>query len=417
MAGSGIPISGYSDMWAITGPAVLSGPSSFPNEAQERRYLTQFWLNSPQILDGGKRAEDYIMKDDGSTAQNSLPGSSRSTEDPQVMAQVSADWRLTEDYIQVNHIIRALNEGGGSTEARYLQFKSEQAKAERRLATSYCNKFEADWFAQPNVTTMEGASTLGAIDPYSFWTFVNEYGANSSSLYDAADPSMPYGTGLPNGFTTINGINPSTEKWFRTWQVPYGADGDITTSTVNSAGHSWISGMTRLMTLTGYGPLPWRGGESTQNDPTYNTDYIIPVSTNGNAFVHKLAVSNSNFFKSPSGNDPFFPHLSFAGIPIVPCSYMDKAAVYPTSGTTAPTAGNGATETSADVTGPRFPLLSRQHIAWFFHQKFNFYFWPEKSPSRQWDTTIYPISTLHNRICRSRRKMGILYPSADFTVA
>jgi hypothetical protein len=416
MAASGVPLSGYSDMWALTGPAVLHGPGDFPNEASERRYITEFFLKGTMNLDGGKRAEDYIMKDDGSTAANALPGAVRSTEMPQVMAQVSADWRLTEDYIQVNHIIRAINEGGGSTEARYHQFKSEQKKEEKRLATSYCNKFETDWFAQPNSSTMDGAATVGAIDPYPFWTFVNEYGADGT-IYDSVDASMPQGTGLPNGFTTICGINPTTNKWYRPWQIPYGADGDITTTTVNPAGHSWISGMTRLMTLTGYGPLPWRAGEATQNDPGYSSDYIMPVSTNGRAFVHKLSISNHQFFQSPKANDPFFGQLYFNGIPIVAHPGMDKAAVYPTSSHTAPVFGAGVVETAADIAGPRFPLLSREHIAWFFHSKFNFYFWPEKNPARQWDTTIYPISTLHNRICRSRRKMGILYPSADIVVA
>jgi hypothetical protein len=97
---------------------------------------------------------------------------------------------------------------------------------------------------------------------------------------------------------------------------------------------------------------------------------------------------------------------------------MDTARVYPTSGTTAPLAGLGATETGTNsvgtavaVAGPRFPVLSRKHLKWIMHSTFNFYMWPTRTPARQWDTEISPISTLHNRFCTSRRKMGIIAPA------
>jgi hypothetical protein len=75
--------------------------------------------------------------------------------------------------------------------------------------------------------------------------------------------------------------------------------------------------------------------------------------------------------------------------------------------------GAGATESTADIAGPRYPILSRKHIQWIMHSLYNFYMWEPRSPSRQWDVEITPISTLHNRICRSRRKMAIVYPTAD----
>lgn len=406
--GSGIPTSAFNDINLITGPAVLNSRDDFPNEAQERSYLTGFFLTNALDLQGGKRPEMFVMKDDGSTATNNLPSAMRSVSDPQVMAQLVTEWRLTEDVMAPNVIMRALNEGGGgSMEARYHQMMSEKKKEEQRLATSYCNKFEADWFAQPNATTQQGTS--GATDPDPFWMYVNEYGADGL-IFDSTDASFPSQTGLPAGVTTICGRDPVVDKWYRAWQIPY--SGTVDTSTVNPGGHLLIQAFKKACNLVQYGPLPWRKEHSDQNTAKYNPDYVVPVSINGDALIHTLAASNSNFFRS-APNDPYFPNLSFAGIPFLPCSWMDKAKVYPTSGTTAPAVGAGATETTAANGGPRFPFLSRRQIKWVMHSTYNFYMWEPRSPSRQWDVEISPVSTLHNRICRSRRKLAIVYPSDD----
>lgn len=401
MAGLGV----YQDFNTITGPVVLHSPMDFTNEAQEQVYLTSFWMNGKVTLDGGKTIEHFVMKDDGSTAANNALGQVRATFDPSVMANLSDYWKLTEDAIQHNVIVQALNEGGGD---RFQQYVSAKAKEERRLATSYCNKLEADWFAQPNATTMQG-NTSATINPYPFWLFVNEYGATGTPEGSDGNPSS---AALPSGFTTIHGINPTTETWYRPWQIPYA--GFPTSSTVNPGGLDVIASFRKAITSMSYKPLPWKPGASTTNEAKYNSDYIVPVSKNGDAYMHSLATSNSNFFRT-SPADPFYPALTFAGIPFVYCSLMDRAAVYPTSGTTAPGVGAGATEVGADKSGPRFPFLSREHIKWFMHSQYNFYMWETRSPDRQWDVNISPISTLHNRMCTSRRKLAIVYPSAEIT--
>lgn len=399
MAGTGV----YQDFNTITGPIVLHKPSDFANEAQERTYLTEFWMNGKITLDAGKQIDAYAMKDDGSTASNNALGSVRTTFDPTVMAQFTDYWKLTEDAIQHNVIIQDLNEGNGD---RFQQYVSSKTKEERRLATSYCNKFEADWFGQPNATTQQGNSQT-ALDPYPFWLWVNEYGADGLIVDSQGFPSS---AALPSGFTTIHNQNPTTEKWFRPWQIPY--SGTVDNTTVNPGGLSIIAAFRRAITSMSYKPLPWQPGASTTNEAKYNSDYIVPISMNGDAFVHSLATSNSNFFRT-SPTDPFYPSLSIAGIPLVYCALMDRCAVFPTSGTTAPGVGAGATEVNADKAGPRFPFLSREHIKWFMHSKYNFYMWQPRSPDRQWDVNISPISTLHNRMCTSRRKLAIVYPTAD----
>jgi hypothetical protein len=316
LAFNGSTIPSWSDIQQLTSPGILSGPQDFPNEAQEPTYITGHWLGNMTGMDhlqGGTRIQDHVMKDDGSTASNNLPGAERSTNDPQVMAQLNEEWRLSEDSMAPNMIVRALNEGGGSDlRKRFMQYKSEDAKQKRRLATSYCNLFERDWLAQPNVTTQEG--TTGATDPSPLWKWVNEYGATMTlaGITDATDARFPRSSGLPNGYTTISGINPANDPWYRNWTIPYnlaGTGAEITLSTANSGGSDWIKAWIILIGKIKYGQLPWRAGESTTNNPVGNPDYICPVSTMGNALAHAHAGTNNNYLRSERG-DPYYPSLS-----------------------------------------------------------------------------------------------------------
>lgn len=410
---AGTPIPSWSDFYRITGPAVVESPEDFLNEAAERSYLMTWLVGGKMTLQGGSEIVEYPMVDDGSTAANNLPGGERTHNQPQVLRTITAQWRLTEDFMVFNHILRDLNEGGGPR-ARFQRRKSEQAREEIRVATSLSNKLEADCFAQPNVNTQEGTG-VAITDPASIFTFVNEFGGPTvitNTIYDS-DPRYPVSTGLPNGFTTIQGINPSTEKWFRCWQVPYN-DTAPTVSTANAAGHNLFTALSKAINLVKYKPLPWKTGATT-NDAANNPDYVIPVSVAGDALVQAIARAGNNFFRNSPG-DPFYPNTSFAGIPFVPCAAMDSAAVYPTSGTTAPAVGSGVVESAADNIGPRFPLISRRWLRQIFHEKYAFYMWPAKVPTKQHDTEIIPISTLHNRVCLSRRKMAMIYPLADITI-
>jgi len=415
MGVQGSAITSWSDMYKITGPITLTGPESIPNEAQNRSFMTSWWLNGDtDNLQGGTQIQDFIMSDTGSTASNNLPGADRTVSDPQVLEKVTAEWRLTEDYYVLNQIILSLNKHGGDAAARYMAYKREMAKIERRFATSLNNKLDNDLAAQPDATTQVGTGST-SINPTPLWTYVNEYGATAGTIFDSTDGSMPAGTGLPNGFTTIDGLSPSTSKFWRCWQINY--SDSVSTSTVNPGASNFLTALTKAINLVNYQALPYRPGESTVNDALRNPEYCIPVSINGEAYVQRVAVGSQNFFRMDP-QDPYYPAVRFAGIPFMRWAAMDTAAIYPTSGTTAPTLGAGVTEmsSSAAVSGPRFPLISKKWLRWFFHSDFNFYMWPTKYPAKQWDTEIHPVSIMHNRLCLSRRKMAMIYPSSNITI-
>lgn len=409
----------WTDTRKITGPAVLTGPDDIFNEAAEPRPFARWLMNgtpAPERLQGGAYVQDFVMKDDGGTAANRLPGSTRSAPDPQVLAELNSYWRLTEDVMVVNKIKRALNEGGGSLQARYHKKKSDDRVAEIRFATSMSNKIEADLFAFPNATTMQGEGAL-AINPSPIWEFVNEYDALPGTYRDSADPMYPEGTGLPQGYTTIQGVDPTTEKWFRCWQVDYD-DSSITTSTASPGAAGLIKALTIATQLMKFTPLI-RGDGATVSDAMYDPSYAIPYSINGAALIQKIMQTSQNYFRV-SAQDPFYPNPSFAGIPFVGSSLMDTAAVFPTATAgggehTAPTT-TGATEMAADKQGPRFPIISKKMLRWYFHSDFYFHMWEKQTPYDVPDTDITYVSTLHNRFCRSRRRMAMVYPKSNITI-
>lgn len=433
MASPGVTLPNWGDFYRITGPVVLSGPASIANEAQNRSYFISWYLNYMSDLDmlkGGNQIREFPMIDTGTTAQNTLPGAVRSVSYPNVMSTLTAEWRMTEDVMGINEIIINLNKHGADAGSLMQTFKYEMAKVERRLATSLCNKLEADWFAQPDATTMEGTGA-SALNPQSFWTWINEYGADTQAsaaqtIFDSSDARFPYNgassnAGLPNGYTTVAGIDTTVigNAWYRPWQIGYNGtstpQANIALSTASPQASDLLTGLMKLTNLCQYQALPWRPGEGTENNPTYNPDYCIPVSIFGQALVQKTMLAAQNFFRVDP-QDPYYPNPRFAGIPFLPVASMDSAKVFPTSGTTAPAVGSGVSEMSADLAGPRFPLVSKKHLRWFFHTDYYFYFWPTKYPSLQWDTEFHPVTCLHNRLATARRKMGIMFPMNDVVI-
>lgn len=408
---SGSALSQLLDFYAVTGPAILTGPEAIVNEAQERSFAWS-WLmsgNAENRLQGGQRIKDFIMFDAGDTARFYLPGASRTWSNPNVLDEHAIDWRFLEDHMAFIDAEIELQASGLSREAKFHTFKRILAVKEKRLATSLSNKMEAALFAQPNATTMEG-TTATQTDPYSLFTFINEFGGTAT---DAG--ALAPGTGLPNGFTTIAGLSPTTETKWRCQQVSY-TDADVTLTTANASAAGLLNAFTKMLLLTKYDELPYKAGEGTTNNPLTN-DYCIFASLNGRTYFEKIQRASADHFKRYKTDPNYVGSMpDFAGVPMKYVSRMDTAAVYPSSGTTAPTVGSGALETAADISGPRYMWAAREWIKPIFHSSRYFHMRPEIVPSSQPDTTIKVAACWYNLFPRSRQKLGMVYPRADITL-
>lgn len=406
MAGSAL--SQLLDFYAVTGPSILTGPESIVNEAQERSYMLSWFLsgNGEGRLQGGNRIKDFIMFDAGNTAEFVLPGATRTYSNPQVTDEHAIDWRFLEDHMTFIDAEIELNMGGLSREAKFQAFKRVMAIKEKRLATSLSNKMEAALFAQPDATTMEG-TTAAFTNPYSLFCFANEFGGSGTA------ETLTYGTGLPNGFTTIANLNPTTEAKWRPAQVGYAYGTAIDTTTINASAASLMNAFAITMRAVNYEPLPWHGGESTTNK-AFGNDYVIACSLFGSTYFEKVQRASRDHFRQYK-TDPSWtgPWPDYNGIPVKHVALMDTAAVYPTSGTTAPAVGSGVVEMSGSAAfdGPRYMFLAKEWVKPVFQTNRYFYMRPDIVPSAQPDTTVKPVVCWYNFFPRSRRKLGFVYPT------
>lgn len=406
------------DAYRITGLARLSNPRDYINEAADPSQVLSFHLDGmtdEDMLRGGKGLSEFPLTATGDTATNNIPGSVRTFNQPNVLESLEEYWRMTEDAMVFNKITRDMNEGTAAGGGRYEQIKSEQVREEVRVATSLSNKMERDYFAEPNSTTMQGSPSTTIIDPMSLWVGLNEYGGPTTvtgSIFDT-DRRYPVSSSLPSGWTTLHGINPSTSKWHRNWTIPYNDVGP-TTSTVSPQVHNFLTAMIKAVGKVNFRKQIYKP-QFTQTNTAYKSpDYMVPVSTHGDALIKTLCQVGQQYFRL-NPQDPYYPNPTFGDIPFVFATGMDTAAVYPTTGTTAPALGAGGTESTAGKKGPRFPLVSKKWVRQFFLAKYFFYMWEPQREARQYDTEILPITCIHQRMFLGRRKTAMIYPVADIT--
>lgn len=406
---AGVTVGQLADLYYKTSQSVLSGPMAVMNEAEERSYLLSWIMGGEQIIQGGPRLTDWILFDAGNTAAFYLPGTSRSYTNPQFENQVESAWRFLEDYITILDVEDELNTES-SDEARTMKFKDVMRFKEVAYATRINRKMEDALLSQPDATKQEvlasSTVTTPVPEPYSIFTFVNEFGGPTTAL------TLNNGTGLPNGFTTIENQNPTTQTGWRCQQIAYDGDLDlIATSTVNPAAHQLLSAMSLAIKACGFDEMPYKPSESTPSSPL-NSEYCFFGSIEGVNYFEKIQrAAHDHFRQIPT--DPTFQNLNipyYSGIPVKYISRWSAAAVFPTSGVTAPAVGSGVVELSADNAGPRFALLGRRWLKCIFHQSGNFFIRPKIVPSAQPDTTVMLAKIWYQNWCRSRRRQAFIYP-------
>lgn len=404
------------DWYSVTGPQVLTGTDSLVNEAQRANYLLKWLLSGDQLgrLQGGKYIQDWILTDAGNTASFYTPGDARTYSNPNATANHQIDWRFLEDHMTFLESDVDLQGVGNMTRAARMQvYKNIVTVKEKRLATSMSGKMEDALLAAPTSSTMEG-STTSTTQPYSIFTFVNEYGATSTTGNTsevAADGVNPYGGTRMSTFATVANLSQSSNAAWRCWQAAY-QNAAPTSAATNVANNDLFDALSRMTKYTTAEALPYKSEQSTVNDP-FKSNYIWLCSMKGHGYIEKLNRASQNYFR-PGPQDPHYGDPIFGGIPFKWVQGMDTATVYPTSGHTFPGA-SGVTESSSSgsCTGARFYLVSKEWMKPIFHSDHYFAMRPDIIPSAQPDTKIKMVNCWYNIFPRSLKKMGCVYPATS----
>tara|TARA_R110002110_G_scaffold970_5_gene3692 strand:+ start:7623 stop:8780 length:1158 start_codon:yes stop_codon:yes gene_type:complete len=375
-------LSTFTDFVNTTGPSFLTSAEDVVNEACKNNYLLRRFMaggGPSESAQGGSKIKDTIMFDEASTFQYYEPNETFAWQNPQVVENWEIDWRFCVDHMAFTDSEIELNLGGGlGRSARHQAYKRLKRIKEQRLWTSILNGMEDALFAQPVTGDMEASS---GTKPYSIPAFVNETAT----------------TGLYNGFTSVQGLSPTTHPKWAPQQETYTATG------ANADGNI-IAAFDKMFLDVQFTPPP--SHQEYFEDPSLNAMFIACSKKGQNIYTQLLRESQDTFVTA-SRQDPAYMAPKFAGIDLVNAVALDTYAGYGTN--------QVATEgdATANFSGPRYYFLNGNYMKFIFHQTRYMYQHEVMRHPNQPFTSIVPVDSWYNFVCRSRQRQGIVSPASD----
>lgn len=405
----------FADFFLATGPTTATSEQDIVNEIQKRTYFTRFLMGGgddfSDFFQGGDRIQDDILLDSDSTYEHYDPDDEFTYRSSEVLSQWTVNWRFTKIHLKFTDHEIELNGGGpGSTGPQlHDRFKDLMRSKKQNFWTNACNGLEDDWWAQPSNTGMESDS--GQL-PYSLPCFVNEY-----LTTDAITITQ---NGVPNGFTTIQGINPATKGRWDNFRTTYAA---LPAPTLAGGWDGWQA-FRRCRLKTEFHRMPKRAdlGEG------HTYPGMILCSEEGLILLEKaLQFANDPLAAASSGKgDPTIDDLRYKGADIVHFQGMTEGNFFTdeaggvttyTPEIAGTTDANGALiSAQPNVTeptqrdGPRFVFADNRYLRVFF-KRGRMFKTAKIRPERQPWSTVVVADLWHNNYCRSRQRLAMVSPT------
>ena len=396
-------LSTFADFVAATGPAYLTSAEDVVNEAVKNNYILRRFLRGKapsEIIQGGSTIKDTIMFDEDNTAVFYHPNASFSWTNPQVLQSWEINWRFLADHMSWTDQEIELNATSGMTRtARHQTYKKLKRSKERRLWTSLLNKMEDQLFAVPQTADMETATGK---QPYSIPAFLNE---NTNGLF--------YSGAVETGktaWTTVEGINPVTHTKWVPQQGRY-------TSVDPATSDNLFEAMDQMWLDVKFVPPPTM--QEYFDNPTLNAEFIA-CSKRGLTVYQQMLREAQDTFVTSSRQDPAFNKPTYSGVALEYVSNLDTAALYQaTTGTNPYTTeldgGGGATD--GEDAGPRYYFVNANYMKCVFHtSRYMHKKAPMVHPNQPY-TTVCPVDSWYNVVCRSRQRQGLISPTGDIVVS
>jgi len=442
----------FADVFLTTGPLVATDKGKVINEITRRTYFTNFVMKGfpnsggsmMDMFNGGEKIQDTVLLDEFNTFERYDPDDEFTYPSGEVLTNWEIPYRYAKAHLKFTKHEAKHNQGGGGMKSRFHQFKKLFTTKEQNFWTNVCNSLEDEWFNIPTNAEMEGQA--GKF-PYSLPCFVNEYVAGSV----AGEQTNGITTNtLPNGFTTIQQINPATKTKWRCQQAFYD---DVPT------GRDWSGwpALSRLWKRLQYNRLPKR--EELGEGMTMPA--ALFTSEEGSTYYEQALVQTNDPLSSAStskGAGSIQGPLMYRTAPVEFLESMSSGVFYRDAvavgavggGLNKGTGGGGGAGSGAGVstyipeftdsvdfddtdlvgqtksvgntnytigtpnnrTGPRFVLLDNRYIRTFFPEGEMFETVKVK-PSRQPHSTVLVTDIWNNNFVRSPRRLGYLIPGTN----
>lgn len=344
-----------------TGPAILSGPDAINNDAQLRNYETFDMLSrARKSVSGGSAIKDVIFFDDPQTAATYSPGDAATITNPQNQTTISVNWRFVRVPITWTEAEILLNETAAGSKSQYHQYKRLKNFKWQQAYTALANKLERLMFATPSNADMEANSGK---EPYSVRATITTDGL------------------APAGFTTVQGVNPTTQSKWRNQNATYTAASFLDPDVGLIAGFDQISQLVRFKA-----PMVTPDGSAFTASDLKNC--VVLTNREGRRDYMK-ALRSANDFTRAGAQDPAYSSPVFDGIPVKAAEVIDDQSVF--------TAGS-----------PGYYFVNGNFLKMVFHEQK----WMQKSDAMVFpdkpDTTVCYIDTYLNVFNGSRQRHAIL---------
>lgn len=396
MPTGGSPLTVFNDFMSTTGPAVLTGPDSFINEASKRNYMLSRFLGEDEMgemIQGGDEIIDFILKEDASTFTDYQPNAMHTWQNPQVMTNWKVPWRFSLDHMSWTQQEVLLQMGSGLTrKARFHKYKSIKRKIEARMWTSMMNGMEDALVAVPDKDEMEASAGK---TPYSLIAFNNE---ETNGLFTDGSET----------WTTVQQLDPTTDTYWVPQQVQYNYNDPYDT---NKNKDGVIDAFEEIAVDLDFRPPPkaqeyFEGGPSNTNTGPNPFLQKFIATSKGGILLYKRAlreIGDRGYVSNPQ--DPAYMRPQFAGFDVEEFDTLEAAALYDDG-------SSGRTDwANATTPGPRYYFFHTRYIRMIFHSERYFFKHEVDSHPNQVGSYRQPVEVWRNLVCRSRRRgCGIVYP-------
>ena len=359
-------LSSFNAFVRATGVKLASSPDKIVNDAVKNTYLLGRMLkgkDAAQSVQSGQKIEDRIQLNDVGTAEFYHPNEDLDIQNVDSLISVSIDWRFIADHYSYTEQEVTLNSGDPQTYYKNLLKSKRQA-----CETSKFNKMEDALLAAPSNANMEAADGK---TPYSLGALITSDGL------------------APTGFTTIMGINPTTETGWRNQTENYDSDNptDTTSGLVRAMDRMWYK--TRFISPA--------GGMSEYYESDRLQKMVIATNLDGVTLIQTLT-RDANDRLTPANNLGWIAGKAvYSGLPIEYVSTLDTALT-----------NDGSAWASGQ---PPFYYLNLEYCYPIFHSEKYMTEKEPMTPTRQPFSSVVWKTTYYNLFMKSRKRQGLISAS------
>lgn len=378
----------YLDYLLVTRENKKSPFNQFLNEALAQSYLLSILLEGrgiEEITQGGTAIVDFIQVATNGSFGFYAPGDQQTPVSTDTMRKISQPWRFaSSNYAWENEEI-ALNE------ADVDKFMEQEEAYKSGCVTDQVQGTEDSFWAVPSTSDME---STGGRKPYSIPCFINEF-SNT----------------VPTGFTTVMGINPATNIAWQNQKVGY------TASQITNPAHTQglLQSLRKMSNKVRFKPVAFAKAKKYQEQD--KTDKLMIVTSDDGQAQYQACLYQTND-RTAKPSDAGNVSTTFNGRELMYVTALDYAGIYSgaLSGSTASQSNplTGASVANCAATGfPRYYFINGDYLKPIFNSN---RFMKEDEPIRggqdRPNSYVQYYWTQQQLWCSSRRRHGIVYPSA-----